>query len=827
MESVQLFAGEVAPEPDIVPHNTWDEKWQPFTPELAAAFTTEPISWSETCPNASMVVLFNEVCKMFTACGISDELVNFAAVAMRLAVAEDLELTQHSKRAAGWDALVKKFDVYISHGRLTQTQAEFSKQLYIAVTSQGHQPCNERLTLETFDQIAPLVGECRVFLLVLTSKLAASPWAMRELCAAISAGLHVLLVSLEDDLELLPTPAEIEAAVEALVPGNLAVIEKVQELFASGFEARTLVHSHRYADAFARVLSRRCGVSCSASEQLAMLKLPEGHDVTRVEEAILEQLEMNLLASEAESNSVFEVAANTGSFTRNDVYEPVVVVERTAGQIHRVLSLHEFNDAVNKLRAARLVYSQRTAGTVGHTKNFSNDTIKSMARLSKVSSMVLPDNGLGHTQTGMAELGSLSSATMSDAVDFLSLESLDEGDISDLLQETVKMLKAQLKPLVAFFQINASLSSNFTMKWPPMAEQLFSAFGILNVNFSADGLNAQLGSAVNFATQTIAEMMLFLCFMLGMAAAYVLLANTRGRRLPERREAFFDKFVQLSVVIMFLLHPSLSAKLLKLFVPREFGDQEVLSVDWSLGIQEIAPHQSIAIFFLLLYTVGIPVFFFIGLWHTARPKPPSELYGAAAAKAEKLQMRRETRYVMLFSIYEPQCWWWELVEVSRKLTMTALVIFVPPEGSTSQITVTLLIGIAFLLASTYFAPFEDDLLDITNFASQTSTCLTLLVMIVLRTEIINEPGTMFTEAFLNTFLSVAQIIVPIIAVAVAMVSALTTVRKERADVKELVAKVAPVLSDSEPITADSTQKKSCWARLKPTQKATKTTRVEA
>merc|ERR1712086_1165144 len=135
-----------------------------------------------------------------------------------------------------------------------------------------------------------------------------------------------------------------------------------------------------------------------------------------------------------------------------------------------------------------------------------------------------------------------------------------------------------------------------------------------------------------------------------------------------------------------------------------------------------------------------------------------------------------------------------------------------------------LIGIAFLLASTYFAPFEDDLLDITNFASQTSSCLTLLVMIVLRTEIINEPGTMFTEAFLNTFLSVAQIIVPIIAVA--MVSALTTVRKERADVKELVAKVAPVLSNSEPITADSTQKKSCWARLKPTRKATKTTRVE-
>ena len=47
-------------------------------------------------------------------------------------------------------------------------------------------------------------------------------------------------------------------------------------------------------------------------------------------------------------------------------------------------------------------------------------------------------------------------------------------------------------------------------------------------------------------------------------------------------------------------------------------------------------------------------------------------------------------------------------EVARKFTMTALVIFVPPEGSTSQITVTLLIAMSFYVASTFFTPFADD-----------------------------------------------------------------------------------------------------------------------
>jgi len=61
--------------------------------------------------------------------------------------------------------------------------------------------------------------------------------------------------------------------------------------------------------------------------------------------------------------------------------------------------------------------------------------------------------------------------------------------------------------------------------------------------------------------------------------------------MPARREAFFDKFVQISVLLLFLLHPVLSARLLKLFAPVSFGGFAVLAADWRLGFDETAGYR--------------------------------------------------------------------------------------------------------------------------------------------------------------------------------------------------------------------------------------------
>ena len=44
--------------------------------------------------------------------------------------------------------------------------------------------------------------------------------------------------------------------------------------------------------------------------------------------------------------------------------------------------------------------------------------------------------------------------------------------------------------------------------------------------------------------------------------------------------------------------------------------------------------------------------------------------------------------------------------------------FIPPPGSVTQTFVSGVIALCFLLAATYFSPFDDDRVDVLNFVSQ-------------------------------------------------------------------------------------------------------------
>jgi hypothetical protein len=65
----------------------------------------------------------------------------------------------------------------------------------------------------------------------------------------------------------------------------------------------------------------------------------------------------------------------------------------------------------------------------------------------------------------------------------------------------------------------------------------------------------------------------------------------------------------------------------------------------------------------------------------------------------------------LFLSYEPQFYWWEVLELFRKLLLTGLIIFVMPETPT-QLAVGCLITLAFMVLYSYAQPYEDILDDV-------------------------------------------------------------------------------------------------------------------
>ena len=66
--------------------------------------------------------------------------------------------------------------------------------------------------------------------------------------------------------------------------------------------------------------------------------------------------------------------------------------------------------------------------------------------------------------------------------------------------------------------------------------------------------------------------------------------------------------------------------------------------------------------------------------------------------------------------------------------MTSMVLFIAP-GLDTQVWVSSIIGLLFLLLSTFYNPFRELKLNVVNFVGQLSTLLTLRIMLAMRLEI--------------------------------------------------------------------------------------------
>ena len=101
------------------------------------------------------------------------------------------------------------------------------------------------------------------------------------------------------------------------------------------------------------------------------------------------------------------------------------------------------------------------------------------------------------------------------------------------------------------------------------------------------------------------------------------------------------------------------------------------------------------------------------------PNSPSE--------EEKVAIKR---CGMIFSMFQVECWYWELCEMLRKFMMVTVLVFIFP-GEPAQIGVGLLIVFAFLVLNLLLQPFATADLNNMQTVSQVSLLLTLFVGLML------------------------------------------------------------------------------------------------
>ena len=112
--------------------------------------------------------------------------------------------------------------------------------------------------------------------------------------------------------------------------------------------------------------------------------------------------------------------------------------------------------------------------------------------------------------------------------------------------------------------------------------------------------------------------------------------------------------------------------------------------------------------------------------------------------------------------YESDFFWWELVEIVRKLVLTLiLVLFM--EGSASQIVFTMLVSFVALLLLAAYRPYRADDDDSTAIVAQVGLVLTTFANLLLKVDVTGEDG--WDRQAFDAVLVMTIIFVPLFAIA--------------------------------------------------------------
>lgn len=146
--------------------------------------------------------------------------------------------------------------------------------------------------------------------------------------------------------------------------------------------------------------------------------------------------------------------------------------------------------------------------------------------------------------------------------------------------------------------------------------------------------------------------------------------------------------------------------------------------------------------FLMLYSVGIPCFFFLLLYRdrrsngdTREPEEQPRLRASLVAPASNPS--RSNNLGFMTKEYKPQYYWFELVEYTKKLMMTG-VLMKAAQGSISQIFFGLIISFLYFALVARCMPYRDRRVNVIRIVGELQLFLTMLCVLMLRVDLHEE-----------------------------------------------------------------------------------------
>jgi hypothetical protein len=382
------------------------------------------------------------------------------------------------------------------------------------------------------------------------------------------------------------------------------------------------------------------------------------------------------------------------------------------------------------------------------------------------------------------------------------------------LQAKYEQVMVKLKIVVCTFQVVTATSTVFNVKMPRSFTTFENSFNFMNLSFTSlfpIGCQGKFNFIDTVLWTTLVPIAIsFLLFLAySMEINWSELQVRRGHRdsqvVSKSKELSKSRYLNFFFYLTYLVLPSVTTTIFQMFIctnvdPNGEDDalyDSFLSVDMSISCQS-PYYQSwvlYSVLMIVLYPIGIPALYLSLLYsnrqeisnrHQFNNRIDNRLstnsrssdlhiaYGKSSAMSPSV-----SRLAFLWQAYEPQYWYWEVVETTRRIMLTAVLSVAGP-GTSEQSVLSVLLALMYIKLYSHYNPYQDDSDDVLAETGQFQIFFTFFVALIIQNQLMSGSW----NTFLGVLLAFMNVVVIFLTFYFAFASYYADIKKVQEEAEE-------------------------------------------
>jgi hypothetical protein len=245
---------------------------------------------------------------------------------------------------------------------------------------------------------------------------------------------------------------------------------------------------------------------------------------------------------------------------------------------------------------------------------------------------------------------------------------------------------------IGFFQVVLFQPQVFSIRFPQLYIDFLAGFNFLRFGLPFQSFECFVPTDNHDRLHTVALLSTIVMAVL-FAGVYFRSSNMHSNVLT------------LCIVPSYLVYPTFSSVFFQTFNCREIDQDRFLVSDVSIDCDssEHASAEVVAGLMIFTFSIGLPVLYLALLYPHRRSLTMLASHTDVMDAGHQPSSNEALKF--LYSDYKPRFWWWESIEIARKLVLTgALVQF--EKGSLVQLVLAMVIIILHMLVLAHFKPYK-------------------------------------------------------------------------------------------------------------------------